>query len=459
MGRLFWKVFLAFWLALLLAGGGVGTVVWLRHLALQQETEAGIDVRGRAARWVGTTEAVLRHGGVAALRGLLAEWERSPAPQVLAVDETDRDLLARPISSDLLAQARAMVLEGDFPGQVRQVTADDGHTYLLFMPGPERDGEASQPPYFGPSRGFVHGRPPPSPVLPIVSGVIASLLFSAWLAWYLAKPIRHLRSAFSAVAAGRLETRVAASMGRRRDEMADLGREFDHMAGQIKTLMDAQQRLLHDVSHELRSPLARLQAAIGLARQKPDRTDATLERIEREALRLDELVGELLTLSRLEAGVTGAMEEIDLDELLEGIVEDARFEAEAKGVRLEAVTCGGTLQGGWELLHRAIENVLRNALKHSPAGGSVAIESHPDAHLGQLHLAVADQGPGVAEAELDAIFQPFFRSGGGVGKGGFGLGLAIARRAVEAHGGTIRAVNQPAGGLRVEIVLPLDKSR
>jgi two-component system OmpR family sensor kinase len=457
MGRLFWKVFLAFWLALLLAGAGVGTVVWLRHLALEQESAASVDLRWRAARWVGVTEAVLRRGGTAALRELFSDWERSTALEVFAVDETGRDLLGRPVPDELLERARALAHEGQFPDQVRQVQADDGHSYLLFMQGREpQPGEA--PPTPGGVRMPPRHRPvpaSPAPVLPITSGILASLLFSAWLAWYLAKPIRSLRRAFAAVAQGQLQTRVAPSMGRRRDELADLGREFDHMAGQIASLMDAQRRLLHDVSHELRSPLARLQAAIGLARQNPEKLDSTLARIERESLRLDQLVGELLTLSRLQAGVNGPLEDdIDLAELIADIVEDARFESQAKAVRLECTSLEPVLvRGRAELLHSAMENVLRNAVRHSPPNGCVIVQTRMDRRAGRFHLAVLDQGPGVAPEMLGSIFEPFFR-GGGEGQGGFGLGLAIARRAVEAHGGTIGARNRPGGGLCVDIVLP-----
>src|SRR5207249_6291638 len=163
--------------------------------------------------------------------------------------------------------------------------------YVLFV---------TRPP--GPRPGPRPGPPPPiAPWEFIVIGIVTSLVFSALLAWYLTRPIRNLRWAFDAAAAGRLETRVSPLMGRRRDEIADLGRDFDRMAQQLQNLVSAQRRLLHDVSHELRSPLARLQAAIGLARQQPAKLDTSLERIEREAMRLDSMVGEVLALARLES--------------------------------------------------------------------------------------------------------------------------------------------------------------
>lgn len=326
-------------------------------------------------------------------------------------------------------------------------------------PGPELrpDGRAFPPGRFlrpgGPSRpGF-----PFVPVVPLVATLLASLVFAALLAWYFSKPIRSLRSAFEAVAGGDLAVRLGPSMGQRRDELADLGRNFDRMASHLGALIDGQRRLLHDVSHELRSPLARLQAAIGLARQQPEKLESSLQRIERESVRMDSLVGELLTLSRLEAGVMGgAQEDIELGELLAEIVADARFEAEAGGRGVEFPGCGEIhVRGRAELLHRALENVLRNALRHTPEGGKVALEVHADAGGNSLRLAILDQGPGVAEKELDSIFEPFFRGGGAQSTDGHGLGLAIARRVVEAHGGSVRASNRTGGGLRVEIVLPL----
>ncbi len=305
-------------------------------------------------------------------------------------------------------------------------------------------------------------RPPPPhlrtphrprlPVAPLLSGLLVSLFSALALAWYFAKPIRHLRRAFDAAAGGDLAVRIGAGMGGRRDELADLGRDFDHMTERLGLLVDGQKRLLHDVSHEMRSPLARLQAAIGLARQQPEQLEKTLERIEREGERLDRLVDELLTLSRLEAGVAGKVEAVDMQELLEGIVEDARFEGAARQVGVElAASALPEVRANPELLHRAIENVVRNALRHSPTGGVVRIEAGVAGN--RLRLCISDQGPGVPEAALDMIFRPFFR---GVGQGsgdGYGLGLAIAERVIVAVDGRIRAKNRESGGLAVEIEL------
>jgi two-component system OmpR family sensor kinase len=289
---------------------------------------------------------------------------------------------------------------------------------------------------------------------------VASLVFGAALAWYLARPIRHLRSAFAALAQGRLDTRVAPLTGRRRDEIADLGRDFDTMAQQIQALIAAQRSLLHDVSHELRSPLARLQAAIGLARQSPQRLETSLGRIEREAQRLDELVGELLTLSRLEARVVRhpleRSERTDLVDLVASIAADAHFEAQASG-RSVVFSGEGELHADVrvELLQRAVENVVRNAIKFTSEGTAVDVGVRVDASVGEALVTVADRGPGVADEELQSIFEPFYKGESAPPGPGFGLGLAIARRAIEAHGGRVQATNRVGGGLLVEIRIPL----
>ncbi len=313
------------------------------------------------------------------------------------------------------------------------------------------------------SDGNPHEGPPPPrhepggmhlPWLPMVAGCIASIFCTAGLAWYFAAPIRHLRRGFDAVAYGGLDVRVAPGMGGRRDELADLGRDFDRMTERLQSLMGAQKRLLHDVSHEMRSPLARLQAAVGLARQQPDKLSGSLQRIERESERMNQLIGELLTLSRLEAGVTGAIEAVDMGELLREIVEDARFEGSARQVGVDFQSGPmAEVQANSELLHRAIENVVRNALRYSPEGGDIRIEAgRRDG--GVFHIAVSDCGPGVGADETEIIFRPFFRGATHRAGEGYGLGLAIARQVVAASQGTIRAGNRQNGGLVVAIDIP-----
>ncbi|MBI5441022.1 MAG: HAMP domain-containing protein [Deltaproteobacteria bacterium] len=288
-------------------------------------------------------------------------------------------------------------------------------------------------------------------------GAVVSLVFGAALAWYVARPIRHLRAAFASLSAGHLETRVAPLMGRRRDEVADLGRHFDEMARRIQSLVGAQRTLLHEISHELRSPLARLQAATGLARQNPQKLESSLDRIEQEAERLDDLVGQLLTLSRLEAGVADASRvRLESTDLVASIAAHARFEAESCGKDVVFSSRGETAADvRAELVGRAVENVIRNAVKFTAPGTAVEVTAGPEDPGGTFLVRVADRGPGVAEADLDAIFEPFYRGAAGSSGPGFGLGLAIARRAIAAHGGRVDARNRPGGGLEVEIRVPV----
>lgn len=315
------------------------------------------------------------------------------------------------------------------------------------------------------------GRPGPQPTLPILAGLFAALAFSALLAAYVSRPIRALHGALAAAGRGELDVRAANTIGGRRDELADLGHAFDRMADQLQAVLSSQQRLLHDVSHELRSPLARQQLALDLARQQPDKSEACMLRLERELTRMDTLVGELLTLSRLDSGA-GSMteEEVDVGELLAGIVEDAGFEAEQRGRRLKLLggELNATVRGRPELLHRAIENVVRNAIQHTAPDTEVVVQAEivatTDApqnrrvlapRLPELHLTIIDNGPGVADEDLPRLFEPFYRGSDSRKRDGHGLGLAIAQRVIHAHGGQISAQTQKGGGLRVHIVLPV----
>jgi len=432
---------------------GVGAVFWMHRYTKDHEAiTSSVSLHGPAVREVAASAALLRAGGISALRDLELETQHEFHPPVYAVNEQGIDILERPLSLSDWDNVQQLAREGRYPQQIRTVQENDGHRYVLFIPEHAQQFDLKRPQH--PEGPF----PPDAtllPVLPVIMGLLSSLLISAVLAWYLAKPIRYLRAGFESLANNQFDTQVSLAMGRRRDELADLGREFDRMAHQITTLMAAQRHLLHDVSHELRSPLARLQAAIGLARQQPDKIDTSLDRIEREIGRLDELVGEVLTLSRLEAGVTHSVkEEFDLTELLESVIEDARFEASAKNVAVNYLENHDIqINADAELIHRALENILRNAVKHTPPGLSIQVEIDSSLDGRQVSLSISDQGPGVVDEQLTSVFEPFFR-GSGNSQIGFGLGLAIARRAVEVHGGSITARNKPEGGLQIELILP-----
>lgn len=469
MGRLFWKFLLAFWLALIAASGIVAVLVALHQQRVHDE-ESSLATGPRTELVLRLAAATLRHGGVDALREWLAEGADARGGfSVYAVDRNGRDLLGRAVPGEALERAREALrlrIDREATGRGRDdqattsagaqprdaerrtrgtVRYDEASDLLLFVPAIDT-----------PSRRM--RRAAPLPPLAIAAAVLlASLAFSALLAWYLTQPIRHLRNAFGSLADGALDTRAAHRMGRRNDELADLGRDFDRMAERLQKLVGSQRRLLHDVSHELRSPLARLQAAIGVARQDPARQEAMLGRIERESVRLDDLVGELLTLARLDSAPADRVaENVDLSELVGSIIDDARFEARATGRELDyderIERRQATVHA--DLLHRAFENVIRNALKFAPPGSVVDVRAERPAH-GAFRLRVSDRGPGIGDDEREAIFEPFRRGRAGGGAEGHGLGLAIARRALELHGGRIEAAPREGGGLVVTIELPV----
>jgi signal transduction histidine kinase len=229
------------------------------------------------------------------------------------------------------------------------------------------------------------------------------------------------------------------------------------MAERLQELVEGKQRLLHDVSHELRSPLARMQAAIDLMQQQPERNTEFIERIERESGRIDRLVGELLTLARLDGGINDIhMEFVDLKEMIEIIAEDAAFEAESKSCPVVlTLPQKVSMQGNPDLLHRAIENIVRNAIRYSPDAGQVTINGKLTEDHQSFSLIVSDQGKGVAESDLELIFEPFYRSPTADRFQGYGIGMALTRRVIDAHQGSVFAANRQQGGLRVSILLPL----
>ena len=328
-----------------------------------------------------------------------------------------------------------------------------------YGPGPPRlpDGRLIlMPPRRGPSRyRFISIVPPwfdPPNILPYYGAIVLVIAgMGAMLAIHLAAPLRRLRRVVDRFGHGDLAARVGSS---RRDEIGELSRAFDEMAGRIETLLSAERRLLQDVSHELRSPLARLEVAVELAGTSED-PGPSLGRIRRDIARLSVLVNELLQLTRAEGDRAAlVLEPIQLDDLLRSLVDDCALEAQAKGCRLELdVNEACTVPGEWELLHRAIENVVRNAIRHAPEETAVSVRL--DLREDVAVVTVNDRGPGVPTEHLAAIFQPFFRVEGHRSRasGGVGLGLAIARRSIELHQGRIGA-QRAEPGLQVSIELP-----
>ena len=409
---LFWKLFLAFWLATTLTFlVGVGVLELGRFRPNDPHVETILAAE----------EKLLEQFGVEAAGQLLTAWERPADESVGVYDSAGRLLAGAPVTQ---------------PAYEQSVISKEG--LALSIRSTHAPGKAPGRPWHQ---------------IPLLIGTIMSALFSGYMAYYLAWPLAYLRRAMSDAAQGRFETRVKPAMGKRRDEIVDLAEDCDRMANQLKVLVEAQQHLLHDISHELRSPLTRMQAAIGLLRQDAARLEM-VERIERESERMDTLIEALLTLARLQGRPESIEREpVDISELLAMIVEDAQFEAGIKGCRVELQVCPPFIACvSGELLYRCFENVIRNAVRYTRPGTTVGVSAHINPEGNRLSVRITDQGPGVENHRLQSIFHPFER-GAGDASVGFGLGLAIALRAVQMHGGSIVARNEEGSGLTVEINL------
>jgi two-component system OmpR family sensor kinase len=415
-GRLFWKILIAFWITFVLITQGI----WLLFTLLDPGEQTG-RMRAMARMTVAAATSAIHEGGEPALQNQLKTWPHDQRRQVVVQPEAQPYDGAAALAQDVAA-------------------APDGKRYRAIYLAPQT----------------AHVRSLFSLPREVLIGFgIGGLIFSAILAWYLTAPVRLMQGGFGRLAQGDFTPRLGPAMGRRRDEIADLAHDFDSMAMRLEELVAARDRLLADVSHELRTPLARLNLAIGLARQDPARLAAALDRIGIEAGKLDEMVGELLTLARLESGHKPAEEYFDFAEVVKAVVQDARYEAEAKHIQvLLSVEPGDDgvewiAPGSGRLVARAVENIVRNALRYSPDGGDVAVELRRAD--GAFVLCVADEGPGVPDADMAALFRPFGVSADG---SGFGLGLAIARRAIAVQGGEIVARNRKPRGLEMQVTLP-----
>jgi signal transduction histidine kinase len=291
--------------------------------------------------------------------------------------------------------------------------------------------------------------------LPVLFGLLISALACGLLTLYLVRPLRLLRQAVNACATGHFEQRIAPLFGTRKDEIAALARDVDSMSAAISALLAGQRQLLHDVSHEIRSPLARMQVAAELAGLRTDINARELERIVREIGLLDSLVGELLAVERI--GMTGALPQtkVDLNEVVVRVAADARYEFQADDGRIVLHASPGLwVRGDKDLLLRAIANLVRNAIVHGPTGAPVVLQA--SSQHGQILVQVDDTGTGIPPEQLESLFQPFVRLDASRNRqtGGFGLGLALVSRVVRWHGGQIRAVHLQPTGFRMEIQLP-----
>jgi len=466
MRSLFLKIFLSYWVAQAL----FLILAIIVTFAMRPSGEIS-NLQAQEPKFLNETLQAYQAGGDDAARKYLRSVHDNQHVRLFVIDDQDHELLGRKLPDWIERVRRGQVHTADTfrgrfgPGQfLRQtLTADNGRRYMLIIDLPPEEH-----PFFGP-----HG----IPGLGILIAIISSGLVCYILARYLTSPIVQLRAATQKLASGDLTARAGMPGFRRHDEMAELMRDFDRMAERLEDLVTAQSRLLTDISHELRSPLARLNVALELARQRsgPDARSA-LDRIDREANRLNELIQKLLTIARLEAGQESIEKvPVDLELIIHEIAKDAAFEAQNRHCEVDAkIVDDCVVMGSPSLLHSAIENVVRNAIRYTQEGTSVEVRleqgvglSNPTPQNSALNndgvgkpeavIRVTDSGPGVPEDALDKLFRPFYRIDDARGRqtGGVGLGLAITDRAVRLHGGTIRVSNRPQGGLMVEIRLPL----
>ena len=383
-------------------------------------------------RQLNEARAAYETGGAAALGATLQRLRHMDRSDVYFTDASGRDLLTGADRASLLPGTRRFLLS-IFRRRPLAHPSDDGK-YFLILAGPRRPGVFW---FLRTQHLWVLG--------------LAVLLCYA-LAYHLSSTVRQLQRSVDRFGHGDFSARAGSTRG---DELGQLARTFDQMADRIEGLLTSERRLLLDISHELRSPLARLSVAVELARSDRD-PSATLDRIQREADRLNELIGGLLEVTRAEVDPSSQHREpVQLNSLVSQVAEDCRIEATAKDCSLRVARLEeAELDGDAELLRRAVENVLRNAIRYAPS--NTTIEMSLEHAPGGVAIAIRDQGPGVPEDALKHIFDPFYRvdTARVRSSGGAGLGLSIARRAVELHGGTLKARNaQP--GLEVTIRLPL----
>lgn len=473
MGRLYWKFFLFFFFAQLSTVLVVSLAIGLVHDKQERERRL-INTAPPAQTMVLAAASTLKVAGVESLKLLLQGWAAEPMPKLYAVNEEGIDLLKRDLPKGVNKDTLPALVNDAKNKAIKQIQADDGHRYWLFVAPHNKRATGGGLFDKRPPKHLALGLSPQEfkrliPIMPLVVGIFVSLLFAAILAWYFSKPIKQLRLAFESAASGNLDARVGLAMQGRRDELADLGSAFDSMAARVSQLIQSQTHLMHQVSHELRSPLARLQIAIGLIKQQSahlnmasqmsEKITVSLNRIETESMRMDNLVGELLTLSRLESGMMALQKEpVDLSELLQELVADANFEGLAHNVKVDFTATSVILvEAQADLLQRAIDNIIRNAVKYSPANATVTLTTVVNQADKNVLVCVIDKGIGIKEAELGDIFKPFYRanSNNTTPVQGYGLGLAITKQIIEAHTGTITATNTTDAGLKITIMLPI----
>jgi two-component system, OmpR family, sensor histidine kinase CpxA len=449
---LFLKIFLWFWVTVI-ATGIAFVATWIILQPKNAPTQQSMPTLADTA-WISGKAAVTaleQEGPLAASAYIQQVYQRTHLKSCLF------DTAGNPIAgsdcadfSDIGPRATpsetpSFTTKRNFLRVVVTIRGKSEHSYVYAMGSMQRRGP---PPGITHVGFLLHWSAPL-----LVSGLICYLLTR-----HLTVPVLRVREASQHLAAGDLSTRAASGMERRRDELGSLVREFNAMAARIEELVSRQRQLIYEISHELRSPLARLAVALDLGRQRKG-NDPAFDHIEQDIERLNEMIERLLTIARLDVCAPPvAMTRLDLTALVSQIANSAEFELqEHKGTM--CLSSGGDyfVQGNAELLHSALENVVRNAVRYTGSGNAVDVRLEPAGTPNIVRIVVRDYGHGVPESELVKIFQPFYRVADDRNResGGTGLGLAIADRVVRSHNGTISARNATPHGLEVEIRLPL----
>ena len=467
MRSLFLKIFLWLWATDVLIAIAAALII---GLSIQNQPEI-MNSRWRQnmgdamSLYADSATEAYEHNGIAGLNDFLTRLDRMHMPVHASLRDEQGKVIAgqsRVAADDLVALAQKSD-QPEFNVQDREavgvnaVTTASGHKYLFVAE--------------------ITRRPPP-PIIPFPRGLfgwerwIVSIIISGLICYaltrYLTRPIMRMREAARRISSGDLSTRLEPRLARRHDEFGELVRDFNTMADRIESLVAAQRQLLSDISHELRSPLARMNLALELARQRSTpESAAVLDRMEREADRLNDLIGNLLTIARLDSKAPAPEATVvDLSELVHEVAADAQFEARSRNCDVRVMASDScSVNGNADLLHSAVENVVRNAVRYTNDGTAVEIRltcpnGNGNGSSRRAVITVRDHGPGVPESELINVFRPFYRvevarerKSGTVG--GVGLGLAITKRALDLYDGTVVARNADGGGLQVEITLPV----
>lgn len=438
---LFWKILIGFWIAFIVAVQLLWVVVAVYHDDREVIEET---IRQR----VSSAIDALRHGGQRELELIIRTWP--PKEREYLTVEKIPELSSQLIIGKYYPEVdlkKPYNTHKEMTPQVNQyVLAQDNSLYHV-----QYDADKLRTSYLSLTDRYLFNIHEPLMFL----GLFGGFIFSSFMAWNLARPLRFIRQGFSRVAQGDLSVRLYPKLKRRKDEITDVAKDFDHMVGRIDQLSSAREQLLHDISHELRTPLARIHIALGLAQQSEANIPTTFERIERETQRLDSLIGEVLTLARIDNNAFDNDEYFDFSLLIEGIIDDVRFEATQRSIFIVynlREHSDWLVKGSAELLHRAIENVLRNALRFSSEGHTIFVDLQVIET--NFEVTIRDQGPGVDNDKLDFIFEAFGRLQNSGIKDGYGLGLSITKKAIMAHGGRIKAFNHSEGGLVVKLSIP-----